>query len=172
MTDRKYNDHLKILSIINQIVVSEHPFDLENLNDNYSGADLGAFKTTDHLNLKNVTSFNKDLFKLSLKKVYSEDKKIKLKGKRGTKRNEQLVKIDSKKFTIFDLFHYYRERFNYSGFQYLDCEDEPYNSLELNKFYFSSYAIINLISTSIVNFLVEKTVGKIKSKLIDIKQIL
>lgn len=172
MTDRRYNDHLKILSIINQIVVSKHPFSLDHLNDNYSGTDLDAFKTTDHLNLRNVATFNVDLFRLSLKKVYSEEKKTKLKGMRGTKRNEHLAKINSKNYSIFDLFHYYRERFNYSGFQYLDCEDLPYNSLELKKFYLSSYTIIILIATLVVDYLVEKTTSKIHTKLIEIKQLI
>jgi len=172
MTDRKYNDHLTILSIINQIVSSKRPFSLNHLNDNYSGADLNAFKTLDHINLKNVATFSEDLFKLSLKKVYSEEVRVKLKGIRGIKRNKQLTRINNKNYSIFDLFHYYRERFNYSGFQYLDCEDLPYNSLELKKFYYSSYKIISSIATLVVNYLIGKTAGKINAELIEIKQIL
>lgn len=172
MIDRKYNDHLKILSIINQIVASKHPFSLDQLNNNYSGTELEAFKTTDHLNLRNVASFSESLFKLSLKKVYSEEIKTKLKGIRGKKRNEQLTKINAKNYSIFDLFHYYRERFNYSGFQYLDCEDQPYNSQELKKFYLSSYTIIISISTLITDYLIKKTTGNINAKLVEIKQIL
>lgn len=172
MTDRKYNGHLTILSIINQIVLSKQPFNLNPLNNNYSGAELNAFKTLDHLNLKNVGTYSEDLFKLSLKKAYSEEVKIKLKEMRGIKRNKELTKINIKNYSIFDLFHYYRERFNYSGFQYLDCEDLPYNSLELKKFYFSSYAIISSIATLLVNYLISKTAGKINSKLVEIKQII
>lgn len=171
MTDRKYNDHLTILSIINQIILSNRPFNLSRLNNNYSGTELNSFKTADHLNLKNVATYNEDLFKLSLKKVYSEEIKVKLKGIRGSKRSKQLAKINTKRYSIFDLFHYYRERFNYSGFQYLDCEDLPYNSLELKKFYFSSYIIISSIATIMVNYLINKTTGKINSKLVEIKKL-
>lgn len=172
MTDRKYNNHLTILSIINQIVLSKEPFSLKPLNNSYSGAKLNAFKTLDHLNLKNIATYSEDLFKLSLKKVYSEEVKVKLKGMRGTERNKQLTKVNAKNYSIFDLFHYYRERFNYAGFQYLDCEDLPYNSLELKKFYYSSYTIITIISTLLVNYLIGKTTGKIKSKLVEIKKTL
>lgn len=172
MTDRKYNDHLTILSIINQLISFKRPFSLSHLNNNYSGEELNSFKTLDHLNLKNVAVYSEDLFKLSLKKVYSEELKVKLKGTRGTKRNKQLAKINTKNYSIFDLFHYYRERFNYSGFQYLDCEDMPYNSLELKKFYFSSYTIISTVATIMVNYLINKTTTKINSKLTEIKQII
>lgn len=172
MTDRKHNDHLKILSIINQIVLSRRPFNLDSLNNNYKGSELNAFKTLDHVNLKNVTSYSEDLFKLSLKKIYKEEMKVRLKGLRGEKRNKLQDKFNVKSYTIFDLFHYYRERFNYSGFQYLDCEDLPYNSMELKKFYFSSFTIINSIASVLVNYLVSKTIGKVKTKLVEIQQII
>lgn len=171
-TDREYNSHIKILSIINEIIVSKRPFNIDHFNDNYSGFELNAFKTTNNVNLRNVVTFDGDLFKLSLKKVYSEDVKTKLKDLRGSKRAGLLLKINQKRYCIFDLFHYYRERFNYSGFQYLDCDGMPYNFQELNKFYVSSYTIITLVSTSMVDYLIKKTSGEINKKLIEIKQIL
>lgn len=172
MTDRKYNDHIKILSMINQVVLSKLPFSIKDLNNNYTGLELSNFKTSDHANLKNISSYNKDLFKLALKKIYLEEVKVKLKGLRGEKRNKLLIKINIKSYTIFDLFHYYRERFNYSGFQYLDCEDLPYNNLELKKFYFSSFAIINSVALLLIKYLTSKTPSKINAKLVEIQQVI
>lgn len=172
MLERKYNDHSKIISIGNEILTSHKPFNFLELNNSFTGSVLYAHKTQDHVNLKNVDSFNLDLYKLSLKKAYSEEKKAKLKGLRGKKRDTLQAKIDSKCFTIFDLFLYYREKFNYSGFQYLDSGDQINNFSELSKFNLCSYEIVISLSSSIVEYLCENTTGKVNEKLNEIRAIL
>lgn len=170
-TDRNYNDHGKILSILNQTVSSKRPFSLDDLNNSYLGLELGNFKTLDHANLKNITVYSENLLKLSLKKVYSEETRNRLKGLKGEKRSTQKTKIDSKVYTVFDLFHYYRERFSYAGFQYLDCDNSPYNMRELKSFYFASYTIISSITKALLEYLVSNSTNNIKVRLIEIKKV-
>lgn len=169
MLDRKYNEHGKVLSLINECLTSRGEFNIKQLNTTYSGKHLNKFKTDNHANIKNIDQFDNDLYQLTLKKVFKEETKLKLKGLRGSLRKKQAEKIDSKCYSIFDIFHYYRERFNYAGFHYLDSDDQPDNQLELSKFYQASYFIIITLVKSINDYLTSQTDGKLKLKLEEIK---
>ncbi len=172
MTVRKYNDHQNILSILNKLVATERPFSSDHMNDNYKGIELNEFKTSDHPNLKNLTEFNEELFKLSLKKTYLDLRTKQLMGLRGIKRKQRLDAVNSRTFSVFNLFLFYRELFNYSGFRYLDCEGVLYIFIELDKFYRTSYSIISCVSSSLIDYLISKTTGNINTKLLAIQQVL
>jgi len=148
--DKKYNAHSKILNLINEILVQK-PFNVQYLNNFYLGGELEKFATKDHENLKNISIFNENLYKLSVKKSFKYD---------GSKIKEKR----QKKYSFFNLAISYREKFNYQGFSYLELND-PLNDAELNKFYESSYNIIYFINKSLITFLADNTTGDIKRKL-------
>lgn len=172
MLDRGYNEHSKIISKFNNLIVDYQPFNLNELNRVFSGSDLSNFKTLSHVNIRDIIRYDESLYKLSLKKVYREESKVKLKKIRGIKHKREVERLFSKQYSIFDLFHYYRERFNYIGFQYLDCDNLPYNGLELQKFYFASYGIITIMNKSIVKYLISRTSSNISLKLHEIVNVL
>ena len=59
----------------------------------------------------------------------------------------------------------YRERFNYQGFHYLECDNSG-DQEEINKFYNSSYETIASISKALIDYLIKNTKGKIHDKLL------
>lgn len=167
--NRKFNEHGKILSLINECLISNGGFSVDSLNTTFNGSELNKFKTVNHENIKRIDQFDDSLYQLTLKKVYKEETKSKLKGLRGSQRKNQAEKIDNKHYSIFDIFHYYRERFNYAGFHYLDSDDQPYNKLELNKFYYASYFIIISIVKSVIKYISSQTNGELNAKIKEIK---
>ena len=167
--NREYSSHSKILSIINQLLREKKPFSLNFLNMTYTGKELSIFRSTSHENLRNVLSFNENLYKLTLRKIYNDECKTGLKGLRGNIRKKNLDKINTKIFSIFDLFIYYRERFNYAGFHYIENDENFYRKEELKKFYYSSYSIIKSLIHSITDFLSDTTKDNLKNKLFEIK---
>lgn len=167
--DRRYNEHTKIISLFNESLVSNSQFSVDSPNTTFNGSELNKFKTDNHENIKRVKQFDDSLYKLTLKKVYKEEVKSKLKGLWSSQRKKQSEKINTRIYSIFDIFHYYRERFNYAGFHYLDSEDKPYNRRELNKFYSASYFIIISLVKSVVEYLSSQTSGELNTKIKEIK---
>jgi len=169
--NREYSSHSKILSIINQMLRENMPFSIDFLNTTYTGNELDAYRSTSHENLRNITSFNEKLYKLTLRKIYNDECEIKLKGTRGDVRKKNLEKINTKLFSIFDLLINYRERFNYAGFHYIENDENVYRQEELKKFYFSSYSIIVSLIHSITDYLYSTTKNDLKNKLFEINRL-
>lgn len=147
--NKEYNAHVKIKNLVTELL-HKKPFTLDFLNEVYSGHDLENFVTIGHKNLQTLKNFESSLYKLSIKKVFNDDK-----DKPKVKR--------TKNYSFFALAMNYRERFNYQGFQYLECENDA-DQEEIRKFYIASYQIIYSISKSLIDFLIENTSGEIKTK--------
>lgn len=151
--NRKYNSHNKIKNIINDLLAKD-PFNISFLNSVFTGLELEKFTTKNHENLKTLKGFDDLLYKLSIKKVF-KDEKSKIKDKR----------VQS--YSFFSLTMNYRERFNYQGFHYLECDNEG-DQEEIKNFYVSSYETISLISKALIKFLIKNTKGEIHDKLLAI----
>jgi hypothetical protein len=171
MFDRGFNDHSRIMGISNQLITSNNPFNISELNTSFNGTTLEAFRSARSINLRNTPTFNPGLYELSLRKVY-KDERAKLKGLASAQKIVQITRLNSNIFTIFNLFHNYRERFNYSGFQYLDCNGDLYMQIELKRFYDSSYKVIISVSKAIVSYLCNFTENELNGKLVEINQLL
>ena len=78
--NKKYNSHNKIKNIINDLL-AKNPFNISFLNSVFTGLELEKFITKNHENLKTLKSFDELLYKLSIKKVF-KDEKSKIKDKR------------------------------------------------------------------------------------------
>jgi len=154
--DKKYNSHQKIIIVANELL-SKKPFNLNELNGVFCGSDLEKFITKNHENLKPLRSFDQNLYKLSIKKVFKDNKK-----KNGIKEARQ------KQYSIFNFCLNYREMFNYSGFHYIETEVEQ-NQEEIRKLYFTSHFVILNLVNAIVEYLSKKTDRALHDKLLEIK---
>ena len=164
--EREYNEHSKILALLNSLLTYEKFLEPSNLNLSFNGKDLKEFKILNHENLKEISSFEENLYKLTLKKIYKEESKVKLRNLRREKRKRQLEKLNTKIYSLFDVFLYYREYFNY-----LDIEGKIANELELAKFYKASYKVIVLLSKAFIDYFYLNTSDKLKSKFGEIRMI-
>ena len=153
--NKRFNSHQKIIIIVNELL-SKKPFNLNDLNSVFSGSDLEKFCTKDHENLKTLKIFNQNLYKLSIRKVFKDNRK-----KNGVKEARQ------KQYSIFNFCLNYREIFNYSGFHYIETENEQ-NQKEIKNLYFTSHFVILNIVNAIGKYLVEKTNGELRNKLLEI----
>lgn len=154
--DKKFNTHQKIIIHINELL-SKNPFNLNALNNVFPGSDLEKFTTKNHENLKRLTKFDQNLYKLSIKKAFKDNRK-----KYGVKDARQ------KQYSIFNLCLNYREMFNYSGFHYIETDIER-NQTEIKTLYFSSHFVILKMVNVLVEYLHKKTDGELHNKLFEIK---
>lgn len=157
--DKKYNGHSKILVLSNEILCQHKPFNISHLNSVFLGSDLEKFTTSDSENLRNVEVFGENLYKLSIKKVMKDEKK-----------KDGIKTVRTRQYSVFNLCLHYRERFNYSGFHYLESELEK-NQDEIKKFYNASYEVILSIVNALATYLASKTRGDLNEKLQEIKHL-
>lgn len=157
--DKKYNGHSKILILSNEILCQHKPFNISHLNSVFLGSDLEIFTTSNSENLRNIETFGENLFKLSIKKVWKDEKK-----------KDGIKNVRLKQYSVFNLCLHYRERFNYSGFHYLESELEK-NQDEIKKFYEASYEVILSIVNALAMHLANKTSGDLNKKLLEIEDI-
>ena len=153
--DKKFNLHQKINNNVNELL-SKKPFNLNEINEVFCGSDLEKFVTKDYENLKTLSEFDQNLYKLSIKKVFKDNRK-----KNGVKEARQ------KQYSIFNVCLNYREMFNYSGFHYIETEAEQ-NQEEIKKLYFASHYVILALVNAIAEYLSKKTDGALHDKLLEI----
>lgn len=150
-------------------MIANNFFNIGSLNRIYNGGALNSFTIKNHENIKRVEEFDINLYELLLKKIFKEESKARLRGLRGKKRTDLSQRIMTKQYGILDVFHYYRERFNYSGFHYLDADGQMLNQVELNRFYNASFEVIISVAKCFIEYLSLNTDSALKNKLDEIK---